>query len=1774
MKKTKKFLPTSAKARCLIGLVLTFSPLIGAVTPGGSFADKALISIDNTDGGETVSRATSAGGIGPALVHDFNVAATDGSYEHNPTAADATQIALSSGRHLVLYNTRFDDNSGTANDRSELQSYLTLAGSPLVAGRSQGFIRRTGGADEAVLSGGAIITVAADDDIMTLETRRSDNDTNTVLPFRVAGQSAIQFLKLDDSWDYLSAQRSTNQGGDVSTTAVDVTYDVLDATSSLGSAFTFTPTSGNVTLNETGLYLVFANTSLQKATNNTRTNFQQSLTLDGSIVPGSRTTTYVRGNEDTNEGMAAIGMIVAATAGQILNVEVAKEPTGVNGVIQGGETALSIIKLPVAAKYIEVTDSTNQNVVNSSETAIGFNSLSSSANATFTHAGGSSVTVNDDGDYLFFGSLFTQSNATNDNNDRVIPITGFQIDGSGGRLNRGQGAAYNRDNANNRNSGSWGAAIIELTGGQTVELTSQNVGTASGAFPNTPTMQGLSIDSLVVSNDPAIAVNLPITVVPSSTGNVIGSSSLSTFDNDTPASSLTYTLDSVPAGGTLRNGGAEVGNGGTFTQDDVNNNLVTFDAGDSVVSGGFDFTVSDGGASESGSFVVNVAFPTSTVTIAEDGNTVEGGTSDFIVTTDAAPVGGDITVTLAYSGSATDGTDYTGVASVDILDGATSATVNIVTNVDGLFEGTETITATITGVSGPTVSGAIGSSSGASFLIEDGANSEPTGTVLEQVISGVGNVLVGDIVVTDADADYDSVVTTAGTALFQTNGIGNTTVYSDGRATAGATHDVDSTGPALSDVAGFSVEIDFIPQAADLTGIVQVWEIGGSSNGTSIHLVDGVLHLLSKAGGTPANAPTDDGSLAGAFTDLSWGGDNTIVVPLNGANSVTAGLPARLALVFDIVGNTVKSSVNGSVEATATLTGNDNNNWRGDHSVNFINAGAGTGASNNGTGAFGVTAPATIKVLANGNSAVSSVRFWNESSGTTTATSGTSDSITATLTIAGWASSADGKLTAATGNSESFSAGVWTVTGNAEAVNAALAGVEFVTGDNTADPTIISVSIDDGDEDGGGPRTGAILYSETAPNPIYVDDSFTGSIGDSVADCDLGTAGAQSGTIGLNAFATLTGALGAVQPTGSVVINDGDYTTENVTLADTVTLQLTDTAGPVQIGGLGAATTTSIDLQGNTLEVGATGNVGPGIDAIISGSGNFTKVGSALLVFRGVNTYTGTTTILDGTLRVGFVNVTGLQGELAGDGPVVVTDPGLLELNVDVDKTISQTGVISGTGSVGTLGDGTIIFDNPGANTFTGGFVLGDGTTSNYNGVDQGTKAGFTVVNHNGHLGTGKVLSRGSQLQAGTSGLVISNDIDITGGGFRCGGTVDYELSGNITPIDGGTRGYGNYGLEGCDLTISGNIVMTPATNVNFEGSDNRDNGTWTITGDISGPGNVLVQGSFDEGVVTFSGNHTYTGTTVCGTGTTVFNGTQTGGDNFNVNGAAILMGSGSTNSQVTVGVNATLKPGAGVGTFTTGNLIINGTLEVDLDNNTPGIGHDQVIVNGTVTLGGASVLEVSAGGGLTPGTLLIIDNDNAELVIGGFAGLPQGGALDADATELIATIDTAAGDGNDVGIAFTSYTSFGQWRVDNYGAPANSGAGANSAVAFNGLTNLANFAAGLDPTAGAGTLTVDGVAGTVTSLGPPQVWSDSTNGKRYFRYTRRADFSAIPLTFTEQFSPNVVDYENNSVSPTVVATGTGAGGEAIEAVIVEFPLILPDSGRKARFGRLQVTAP
>jgi fibronectin-binding autotransporter adhesin len=123
---------------------------------------------------------------------------------------------------------------------------------------------------------------------------------------------------------------------------------------------------------------------------------------------------------------------------------------------------------------------------------------------------------------------------------------------------------------------------------------------------------------------------------------------------------------------------------------------------------------------------------------------------------------------------------------------------------------------------------------------------------------------------------------------------------------------------------------------------------------------------------------------------------------------------------------------------------------------------------------------------------------------------------------------------------------------------------------------------------------------------------------------------------------------------------------------------------------------------------------------------------------------------------------------------------------------------------------------------------------------------------------------------------------------------------------------------------------------------------------------------------------------------------------------------------------------------------------------------------------------------------------------------------------------------------------------------------------------NLLEYAFGFDPTVSDGgtTLTISG--GSITQNGPPQIYVDPVTGQFFFRYTRRVDFVAAGLDYTAQFAADSLgtgDFED-VIGGSVVATGTGAGGVAIEAVSIEFPDALPVSGKKARFGRLEVTNP
>jgi len=192
----------------------------------------------------------------------------------------------------------------------------------------------------------------------------------------------------------------------------------------------------------------------------------------------------------------------------------------------------------------------------------------------------------------------------------------------------------------------------------------------------------------------------------------------------------------------------------------------------------------------------------------------------------------------------------------------------------------------------------------------------------------------------------------------------------------------------------------------------------------------------------------------------------------------------------------------------------------------------------------------------------------------------------------------------------------------------------------------------------------------------------------------------------------------------------------------------------------------------------ANGNNALAISGIISGDGGLvTKTGNGVVRIEGNNTYTGTTVIAAGTLRVG----TGNSGSL-GTGNVVAIAPGTLTLNRDDNVTIPNQ--ISGNGTVtGSSTDHTASLT--GNNTYTGVTTILSG------------KLGAPVIKNGGEV------SSIGQSTSDAANLVFN------GGSLAYEGSVDTSSDRNFTL---GTAGGGlsTTGTGALNFTSTSNITMDP----------------------------------------------------------------------------------------------------------------------------------------------------------------------------------------------------------------------------------------------------------------------------------------------------------------------------------------------------------------------------
>jgi len=307
------------------------------------------------------------------------------------------------------------------------------------------------------------------------------------------------------------------------------------------------------------------------------------------------------------------------------------------------------------------------------------------------------------------------------------------------------------------------------------------------------------------------------------------------------------------------------------------------------------------------------------------------------------------------------------------------------------------------------------------------------------------------------------------------------------------------------------------------------------------------------------------------------------------------------------------------------------------------------------------------------------------------------------------------------------------------------------------------------------------------------------------------------------------------------------------------------------------------------------------------------------------------------------------------------------ELSLGGDGLTQVQGAISGGGGLTKFGPGMAWLS--GDNTYSGITIVKEGFLDVYADTALGTVGSVTVV------------SNGATLRYG-NGVTVPEPLILAG---KLGTSDAFGLALNT--------GTGPITLTATNSVID--AVSAPLRLADF----------------ISGTGGLNKSGS---GVLTLSRNNPYTGNTTNFAGTLLVNGNQPQSAVYLSGGT--LGGTGTVGTVTAIsGIAKTLNPGGSPGILTSSNVTLNSStmFAPELNGTTPGSGHDQLIVNGTVALNNATF---SASLGFTPlggETFVLINNDGSDAVNGTFSGLAEGATLTFGTNQF--QISYVGGTGNDV---------------------------------------------------------------------------------------------------------------------------------------------------------------
>ncbi|EGA0641088.1 autotransporter outer membrane beta-barrel domain-containing protein [Salmonella enterica] len=716
----------------------------------------------------------------------------------------------------------------------------------------------------------------------------------------------------------------------------------------------------------------------------------------------------------------------------------------------------------------------------------------------------------------------------------------------------------------------------------------------------------------------------------------------------------------------------------------------------------------------------------------------------------------------------------------------------VATNVDALGSGDVTDDATLELNTGGTFDNAISGSgqvvkSGDGALTLSGANSYSGGTLISD----------GTLVASNVDALGSGDVTNNATLEMNTGG--------DFINNIGGTGRVEKSGDDTLTLSGSNTYTGgtLISDGTLVASNVEALGTGDVTNNATLEL---------NTGGTFDNAISGSGQVEKSGDD---------VLTLSGANSYSGG-----TLISDgtLVASNVEALGTGDVTDDATLelnTGGD-----------FINNIGGTGrVEKSGDDKLTLSGSNTYTggtLISSGTLVASNVEALGTGDVTDNATLMLNTGGDFTNNIGGTGrveKSGDDALTLS--GSNTYTGGTLISGGTLVANDVNALG----TGDITDNATLALNAV--GDFDNAISGSGKVEKSGDDALTLSGSNTYTGgtliSSGTLVASNveALGTGDVtDNATLELNTGGTFDNAISG----SGQVVKSGD---ETLTLSGSNTY----TGGTLISGGTLVASNVEALGSGDVtndavLELNTDGD----FDNAIGGTGRVEKSGDDALTLSGSNTYTGGTTINDGTLIATSVDALG-----TGD----VTDNAVLELNTG--GTFDNA--ISGSGQVEKSGDDVLTLS--GANSYSGGTLISDGTlvANDVNALGTGDVTDNAVL----ELNTGgdfdnAISGSGQVVKSGDETLTLSGANSYTGGTLISGGTLvatSVEALGSGDVTDNAVLELNTGGTFDNAISGSGQVVKSGDKTLTLSGANSYTGGT-TISGGTLVASNVEALGSGD----------------------------------------------------------------------------------------------------------------------------------------------------------------------------------------------------------------------------------------------------------------------------------------------------------------------------------------